>query len=277
MSIRRIESAYATFLDDKEMSASEMSVLVALAYVANEKRDEDCFPSDRYLRLLTHLGDKTIRTARNNLRKRKVINWISGGLGRQGGNVSNRYKFLFPHLKMPSQRDRYQPVETPPVIEVDSPTVTATAPTVTATAPYGQSDRTLRSQQPTNTEITTKKTSESNTEKRGVPNPLDSEFKFDFGFGELVRETRARARPVNPDEEGPLQKAMRVCGVDDEENWRTFSSVMVTKNPVDCMEEVCTFESEVKQGEHKNAVNLAAILTKRLKGLRDLSSQSPST
>ena len=96
MSIRRIESSYATFLEDRKMSAAEMSVLVALAYVANEKRDEDCYPSDRYLKLLTHLGDRTIRSARNNLRSRKIIDWVSGGMGRQGGNISNRYRFLFP-------------------------------------------------------------------------------------------------------------------------------------------------------------------------------------
>lgn len=50
MSIRRIESSYATFLDDETMSAAEMSVLVALAYVANEKQEEACFPSDRHLK-----------------------------------------------------------------------------------------------------------------------------------------------------------------------------------------------------------------------------------
>ena len=46
-----------------------------------------------------------------------------------------------------------------------------------------------------------------------------------------------------------------------------FTSVMLTKNPSDCLEMIMTFESEVRQGEHSKAKNLAAILTKRLKAL----------
>ena len=60
---------------------------------------------------------------------------------------------------------------------------------------------------------------------------------------------------------------MRVCGVDGPENKRSFTSVMITKNPADCLEEIMTFESEVRQGEHAKAKNLAAILMNRLKAL----------
>ena len=250
MSIRRIESAYANFLDDEKMSAAEMSVLVALAYVANEKREEDCYPSDRYLKLLTHLGDRTIRSARNSLRSRKVIDWISGGMSRQGGNVSNRYRFLFPYLKMPSQRERYQP------LAMTRPTAPAAVPTAPAAVPYGTSRRTHRQELPTNTKGTLKKTSEEKPENRGVPRLSDFEFKFDF--------------PRTPDREkvSVVDEAMRVCKVNDVENKRTFTSVMLTKNPADCLEEIMTFESEIRQGEHAKAKNLPAILTARLKALR---------
>ena len=253
MSIRRIESSYATFLEDRKMSAAEMSVLVALAYVANEKRDEDCYPSDRYLKLLTHLGDRTIRSARNNLRSRKIIDWVSGGMGRQGGNISNRYRFLFPHLKMPTQRERYQQLGEPPTAQV-------AVPTAPDAVPSGMDCRTLRQQLPTNTEGIPKRTSESNTENRGVVPLSDFEFKFEPGVVDKSLPRREQKSVVD--------EAMRVCGVDGPENKRTFTSVMLTKNPSDCLEAIMTFESEVRQGEHAKAKNLAAILTKRLKALR---------
>ena len=247
MSIRRIESAYATFLDDRKMSAAEMSVLVALAYVANEKRNEDCYPSDSYLKLLTHLGDRTIRSARNNLRSRKIIDWVSGGMGRQGGNTSNRYMFLFPHLKMSSRRERYQQLAEPPTAQV-------AVPTAPAAVPYGTSCRTLRHQLPTNSERTRNRTSESNIEFRFDPGVVDKS-------GKESEELKKRESLSLVDE------AMKACGVSDMENKRTFSSLMLAKNPDSCYEVIRTFESEVRQGEHLKARNLAAILTKRLKSL----------
>ena len=252
MSIRRIESAYATFLEDRKMSAAEMSVLVALSYVANEKRDEDCFPSDSYLKLLTHLGDRTIRLARNTLRSRKIIDWVSGGMGRQGGNISNRYKFLFPHCKMPTQRERYQQLGEPPTAQV-------AVPTAPDAVPSGKDCRTLRQQLPTNTEGTPNRTSEANTENRGVSPLSDFEFKFEPGVVDKSLADREQKSVVD--------EAMRVCGVDGPENKRAFSSVMLTKKTADCLEAIMTFESEIRQGEHAKAKNLAAILTKRLKAL----------
>ena len=252
MSIRRIESSYATFLEDRKMSAAEMSVLVALSYVANEKRDEDCYPSDRYLKLLTHLGDRTIRSARNNLRSRKIIDWVSGGMGRQGGNISNRYRFLFPHLKMPTQRERYQQLGEPPTAQV-------AVPMAPDAVPSGKDCRTLRQQLPTNTEGIPKRTSESNTENRGEVPLSDFEFKFEPGVGDKSLASREQKSVVD--------EAMRVCGVNGSENKRTFTSVMLTKDPSDCLEAIMTFESEIRQGEHAKAKNLAAILTKRLKAL----------
>ena len=259
MSIRRIESAYATFLEDKRMSGTEMSVLVALAYVANEKRDEDCYPSDAYLAELTHFKNSAVRNARNRLRSRKIIDWISGGMGRQGGNISNRYKFLFPHLKMPSKRDRYQPLN-------GLPTPSPTVPTPADGVPYAASGRTPRQQMATNTEAFPKGTSESNAEDWRVVPLSDFEFKFDSGnvdkSGKESEELKKRENLSLVDE------AMKACGVSDMENKRTFSSLMLAKNPDDCFDVITAFASEVRQGEHANAKNLAAILTKRLKALR---------
>ena len=258
MSIRRIESAYATFLGDKRMSGTEMSVLVALAYVANEKRDEDCFPSDGCLSDMTHLSGATVRSARNKLRSRKIIDWISGGKGRQGGNISNRYKFLFPHCRMPSKRDRYQPLDAPPTL---SPSV----PTPADSVPYATSERTLRRQMATNTEGTPNRTSESNTENKGVVPLSDFEFKFE---PRVVDKSGKESEGLKKREGLSLvAEAMRVCGVDGFENKKAFSLVMATKTPADCLEAILTFASEIRQGEHAKAKNLAAILMNRLKAL----------
>ena len=120
----------------------------------------------------------------------------------------------------------------------------------------------------TNTEETPKKTSESNTENKGVVSLSDFEFRFE---PEVVEKSeRALVKPKMPDPEkvSVVDEAMRVCGVNDMDNKRTFTLVMLTKNPSDCLEEIITFESEIRQGEHDKAKNLAAILTKRLKALR---------
>ena len=77
-----------------------------------------------------------------------------------------------------------------------------------------------------------------------------------------------KPRMPDPKNVSIVDEAMRACGVNDMENKRTFSLVMLTKNPADCLEEIVTFASEVRQGEHAKAKNLAAILTKRLKALR---------
>ena len=100
------------------------------------------------------------------------------------------------------------------------------------------------------------KTSEEKPENRGEHRLSDFEFKFDF--------------PRTPDREkvSVVDEAMRVCKVNDVANKRTFTSVMLTKNPADCLEEIMTFESEIRQGEHAKAKNLPALLTARLKALR---------
>ena len=85
------------------------------------------------------------------------------------------------------------------------------------------------------------------------------EFKFEPGVVDKSLADREQKSVVD--------EAMRVCGVDGPENKRAFTSVMLTKKPADCLEAIMTFESEIRQGEHAKAKNLAAILTRRLKAL----------
>ena len=258
MSIRRIESAYATFFGDERLSSRDMSILVALAYIANEKEGEACFPSQSYLSKMSHFSESIVGNACNRLRELKVIDWISGGKSRQGGNINNRYRFLFPHCKMQSRRERYQQLDEPP-------TLPEMVPTPPDGVPYPVREGTLPRQKGSNTEGTPNRTSESKPQDRGVVQLSDFEFKFEPGVvdksGKESEELKKRENLSLVDE------AMRVCGVDGPENKRSFSSAMLTKKPSDCLEEIMTFESEIRQGEHAKAKKLAAILMNRLKAL----------
>ena len=88
----------------------------------------------------------------------------------------------------------------------------------------------------------------------------DFEFKFDSGVDDKSL--------ADQEQKSIVDEAMRVCKVNDVANKRTFTSVMLTKNPADCLEEIMTFESEIRQGEHAKAKNLPALLTAQLKALR---------
>lgn len=249
MSIRRIESSYATFLEDEGLSGTQMSVLLALAYTANEERGECCFPSDPTLSRLTHFTERAVRKAREKLRARKIITWESGGKSREGGNTSNRYTFLFPHKRMPTRNERYK--------SMDESARLSVAPVAAPVTPPGVTPRTAA---PVKAEVTPAKAPDEYLtagELFGLPT-----------FQAVVKPVVARdAKPKAP---LPLmvQEAMKVCRVSDDYNINTFKRVIRDKNPDSVYQEICTFRSEINAHEHDNADNLAAILTARLQKLR---------
>ena len=271
MSIRRIESSYATFLEDEVLSGTQMSVLLALAYTANEERGECCFPSDPTLSRLTHFTERAVRKAREKLRARKIITWESGGKSREGGNTSNRYTFLFPHKRMPTRNERYKSMDESPRLSVTAPAASATPATPVAApvashvaapvaAPLTPPSVTPRTAPPVKAEVTPAKAPDEYLtagELFGLPT-----------FQAVVKPVVARdAKPKAP---LPLmvQEAMKVCRVSDDYNINTFKRVIRDKNPDSVFQEICTFRSEINAHEHDNAENLAAILTARLQKLR---------
>jgi len=58
--------------------------------------------------------------------------------------------------------------------------------------------------------------------------------------------------------------ALRACKVSDDYNANSFKKVIDKLNPDLAVDEICAFESEVRQGEHDGADNLAAVLMARL-------------
>lgn len=271
MSIRRIESSYATFLEDEVLSGTQMSVLLALAYTANEERGECCFPSDPTLSRLTHFTERAVRKAREKLRARKIITWESGGKSREGGNTSNRYTFLFPHKRMPTRNERYKSMDESPRLSVTAPAAPAT-PAVPVAAPVASPVAAPVAAPVTPPSVTprTAPTVKAEVTPAKAPDEYLTAGEL-FGlptFQAVVKPVVARdAKPKAP---LPLmvQEAMRVCRVSDDYNINTFKRVIRDKNPDSVYQEICTFRSEINAHEHDNADNLAAILTARLQKLR---------
>ena len=100
--------------------------------------------------------------------------------------------------------------------------------------------------------------------------PMDDETRtaFDSGVVDKSKSGSGKSGASDHEKVSVVDEAMRVCKVNDVVNKRTFTSVMLTKSPADCLEEIMAFESEICQGEHAKAKNLPAILTARLKALR---------
>ena len=94
-----------------------------------------------------------------------------------------------------------------------------------------------------------------------------SDFEFKFESGVVDKSGKESEELKKRENLSVVDEAMRVCGVDGPENKWSFTPVMITKKPTDCLEEIMTFESEIRQGEHAKSENLAAILMNRLKAL----------
>lgn len=275
MSIKRIESAYATYLDDERISPTQMAVLQALAYCANGKsKNEDCFPGRGYLEMLTHFSDTAIDKACEKLREMGVISWTRH-VNKKGEWDSNSYKFLFPLKKMPKRRDRYESV-----------TVTGQSTMATTLATVG-SDVGHSSQPEYPPSPTTLATLGSevatNTERNSLSIPLlNSESEAGRGEGEpkpsfevsgvLKKASYTKSSQENDERQDVIGMAIKACGKNpnDERERASFGTVIKTYGLDNARDEIYAFASEVRQGEHKNADNLAAVLMTRLKAIMPL-------
>jgi len=271
MSIKRIESAYAYYLD-KKMSSAQMAVLQALAYSANEKNDEACYPSLATIARLAHVTDRTATAACKALRDMGAIKWDSGG--QSGGlNVANTYKFLFPQMKMPSRKEQYVSVlagrtnEQSEGGEDTSLRFRSSFPTGTETPSGG-----VVKQIPTNTEYKGNFNSESNSESKSEEPPHPS-FEMESVLRSVSDGKSRDPRMTNSDIEAavydrehssPIQAAMRVCGVTDVENNRTFTNIAIWRDKNALFDAIEKFWGEIKAGEHDGLNNRAAELTRRL-------------
>jgi len=273
MSIKRIESAYAYFLDKKEMSGTQMAVLQALAFSANEKNHEKCYPSGATLAKMTHFSDRAVDLACQALRDMNVIDWVSGGQV-DGINLANDYTFKFPLVKMKTRRERYaevasqrgmgQPLGTAP----DAPQYRTSCTTGGASPAEG-----VVHQVRTNKEYNEESNPQFKSESRDAPPTFDVGSVFKSASGGGRRDSRSANGciddVVHDRTVSPHHAALRVCDVDDIDNKKTFNNYAIAfynLGKMDAMfDEIEAFWGEIKQGEHDGLRNRAAELTNRLK------------
>ena len=138
--------------------------------------------------------------------------------------------------------------------------VSTPTPTARGDVPYSATRCTLQREEPTNTGGTSEGTSERTSEDIGGLLQVLSDG-FTLGI-----DRRAPTSPPDPFMIGAT-KAMSVCGVSDAHNRNIFRKLYQMKDSASFFDECFAFESEIRQGEHAGAKNLAAILTRRLKNL----------
>lgn len=275
MGISRIESAYAYFLDKKGISGTQMAVLQALSFCANELNHEECHPSIAYLAQLTHFSESRISPACQALRDMNAIDWIPGGQY-NGMNLANTYAFKFPLVKMKKKRERYEainqervgcPRSEPPVPSLRTPGTPA------AREGHPRSEGGVPPQRETNKEYKEESNPQSNSESKGAPPTFDlgSVLKSvsDSGRHDPRSANGSIDDVVHDRSVSPHYAALRVCGVDDVDNKKTFNNYALAfynLGKMDAMFDVIeTFWGEIKAGEHDGVQNRAAVLTSRLK------------
>lgn len=268
MSIRRIESIYATCMDRTEMTCPQMAVLLALGFCANAET-ERCFPSKLFLAKLTHCGESTVERACSELRKAGLIDWRKGGMG-PSGLQSNSYVFTFPHRRMGSRREGYQQLTANPPSErgYATPTARVVPPRSEGYPPPERGGKSVGTQKEIGSEVGSDRTDAKISFERPTQDGVTTLQAFSLPRAATAMEASALQKRAGV---SLVREAMRVCGVRDADNARVFSSEMCRHDQSAILECIFTLESELRAGEHAQICNLAALLMRRIKSLPKIS------
>lgn len=232
-------------------TATEQAILAYLAFRADDRTGR-CFPSRASIAAATHLGHTGVSNGLNGLKKKNILQWLRGGrkAGSRGSALANDYRIAF--LEQSIARDA---------------TTALTSTRLMHWPPRGQcsgrDEATIRMDQKEHhpSVISARRTTDPTED-------VDNRAKIEA----LGRAYQAEHQPPDLKKKENIslaQMAMDVCGVSDWDNSRVFQVVLLHKDPQSCLDEILTLQSEVRQGEHKKARNLAAILVSRLKRLPD--------
>lgn len=247
MNRERIESIYATFRHDSTVSGTQMALLQALAFCANPK-NEACFPGMLRLVELTHFGASAIKEAKKALRAKGIITWSSDKT-EAGDNDSCDYKFLFPHKKFESRRNKYESVGLEPT-EGGAP---ADLGSVVKQPTVGREATTNIKNNNINLSV--------KEQGRGVGEP-----KPMFEVSSVLKKADYRTL-VQRERDELITDALKACNLDpkDKDERAAFGSIISQIEASVVQDVIDQFRSEVAQGEHKKAKNLAAVLMTKLK------------
>ena len=266
---------HRVYNDVKDTSATEQQVLALLAHFADDKTGQ-CFPSIETLARQTHLGRATFIRRLDALKQKGYLKWISGGRKKGGRVLSNLYKLTLPK-PAPKRNETVLSEFWEDVDNSHSRVSHCDGYPSHSETPHSLMVRPLPVSQ-CNPIIY--RSSKENPDGHNPPQEAaDVEMPGRFAFGvarrdgtldDVLRKIDAASQEMKRREEKSLlQLAIDATGMDDMENRKTFTKVMMGKNADDCREEIHRFASERRAGEFAKIQNLAALLTMRLLALPD--------
>ena len=266
---------HRVYNDVQDTTATEQQVLALLAHFADDKTGQ-CFPSIETLARQTHLSRATVIRCLDALKRKGYLKWISGGRKKRGRVLSNLYKLTLP---------KPAPKRNETVLSEFWEDVDNSHSRVSHCDGYPSHSETPHSLMVRPLPVSQRdsiiyRSSKENPDGHNPPQEAaDVEMPGRFAFGvarrdgtldDVLRKIDAASQEMKRREEKSLlQLAIDATGMDDMENRKTFTKVMMGKNADDCREEIHRFASERRAGEFAKIQNLAALLTKRLLALPD--------
>ncbi len=226
----------------KNTTPTEQAILAYLAFRADDATGR-CFPTRDTIHAATHLKPTGISNGLNGLREKNILKWIKGGRAPKSGGkaMANEYLFNFPEL---STKLSIKGVNEHTTFD----TICRDAATIIKHHNQHQSSVIKGAQ------------SENDPMK-------DSFRKMAIEVGRQWLEKRPAPKTEEP--RSLLEHALDACGltINNRDDYWAFCTAMRGKDYGLCEDEILAFESEIRQGEHKNARNLAAILMSRLQNI----------
>ena len=266
---------HRVYNDVQDTTATEQQVLALLAHFADDKTGQ-CFPSIETLARQSHLHRATVMRSLDSLKGKGYLKWITGGRKKRGRVLSNLYKLMLPK-PTPKRNETVLSEFWEDVDNLPSRVAQRNGYQLHSATPHSCTALPLTVAQ-CNPIIY--RSSKENPDGHNPPQEAaDVEMPGRFAFGvarrdgtldDVLRKIDAASQEMKRREEKSLlQLAIDATGMDDMENRKTFTKVMMGKNADDCREEIHRFASERRAGEFAKIQNLAALLTKRLLALPD--------
>ena len=228
----------------KGLTSTQQAILAYIAFRANDATEETDVAhfSIEKISEETCFKHASISNALKALKRAGLLHWRSGGRleGGEGRAVANHYVLTLPKLPTKDQelstKAQNQPEET--VYQMDN--ASSTKQTMHNPLDGQCSVQQVATIIPPHTP--------SHTVGHTVTVPTDV-LKV---VGENYREQNTEDRRRSLDESSPISMALDVCGVNDPDNKRVFTSVIMHKDEDDCRDIIYRFHSELKAHEHCN-------------------------
>ena len=246
-------------------------MLALLAHFADDRTGQ-CFPSIETLARQSHLHRVTVIRCLDSLKQKGLLKWISGGRKKKGRVLSNLYKLTLP--KPAPKRDEtvlsefWEDVDNSPsrVAQRNGyPLHSATPHSSVALPPtVAQSNPIIKG---------------SSKDHPGDHNPPEAggeiPGRFELGvarrdgtLGEVLQKIEDAAQETKRSEQKSIVAlAMEAACTENSDDRKTFSRIMLYRNPDICREVIYRFDSERRAREFGGIRNLPALLTKRLSAL----------